>query len=132
MASLKDLVVDESVFDQEALADTLMNYIRLGRAGEMRPGPKWQRLARLGRVLAVLLSIKAAWALQMRPDDAGTASEITGLSGLPGGTVRPKLRVLRDRGLVEQTNDGRYRVGAMALGVSLQALRAEEGISDHE
>jgi DNA-binding transcriptional ArsR family regulator len=130
MPTLKDLVVDESAFDQEALAEALLNYVRLGRAGEMRPGPKWERLSRLGRVLAVLLSLKAAWVLEMRKEDGGAASEITALSGLPGGTVRPKLRALRERGLIEQTKDGRYRVGAMALDPSLKALRAEEGVGD--
>jgi len=127
MAKLEDLIVDETAFDRDAIADTLLSYVRLGANGELRPGPKWTVLSRLGRVLAVVVAFKAAWALQIRAADGGSATEVTERSGLPGGTVRPKLRVLRDRGLIEQTADGLYRVSSMALDSALRTLRDEEG-----
>jgi hypothetical protein len=126
MAKLEDLLVDEAAFDRDALAEALLDYVRLGRSGELRPGPKWGGLSRLGRVLAVLLAGKAAWALGLRADENTGASEVTTLSGLPGGTVRPKLRILRERSLVEQSADGRYRVSSMAMSSALQTLRSEE------
>ncbi len=122
MTALTDLVVDEREFDQAAMADGLIKYVRLGSNAELRPGEEWDGLSERAKVVAVLLAYKAAATLEMRPDDSGTALEISRASGVAHGTVRPTLRGLLEEHVLQQPARGRYAVPSMRVNQALRLL----------
>ncbi len=127
MPELRDLLVDEREFDQAEMAEGLMPFVRLGSNGQLRPGDEWDALSERAKVVAVLLGYKASAALQLRPDDSGSALEISQSSGVAHGTVRPTLRDLLDEHLVQQPARGRYCVPSMRVKPALRTLTSKRG-----
>ena len=122
MSGLRDLIVNEQEFDQAAMADGLLRFVRLGSAGELRPGEAWDNLTERSKVLAVVLAFKAARALGLRENESASSSEIAEASGVAPGTVRPVLRHLLDLHLLQQPSRGRYGVQGMRVGQALRLL----------
>ncbi len=109
---LERLLVDAQQIARDDLADVLAPYIGLTKSGEVVLTEDAAALSAANRVIAVLLSLWAAHLLELRPTPGATPSDLVTLSGLPAGTVRPKLSELSRQRLVAK--DGHQYVIPMA------------------
>lgn len=75
------------------------------------------------KVLAVLLAAKAAHLLGVRDSELMPTQEVVATSGLPRGTVAPKLKELRESLLVAQSADRAYYVPNALLQRVVQELQ---------
>ncbi len=128
MASLRDLVVNEQEFDQAAVADALMPFVRLSGAGEMRPADGWGSLPQRSKVLTTLLAYRAAFAMEMRPSPAAGPAEIARATNINPGTVRPALRDLADLRVVQQDPEGAYFVPPMQVPAALRLVQGQRAV----
>lgn len=110
VVQLKDLIVPDEDLAERELLPLLEPYLRFTDRGELLQCPPIDALTTEARVACVLLALKALSLLGLRASPSATPAEIGKLSGLPGGTVRPKLRsLLRDR-CIARAADGTYSV----------------------
>lgn len=122
---LSSLIVDESHLAREELADTLRPYLRLGRSGQVVIDRAFDQLTALQKVACILLGLAAAHMLDLRDRRGATPQEIVRVSGLAGGTVRPKLsELLRDRYAVRDGHD--YAIPIHAIRRITDLLRSRE------
>lgn len=91
---LDALVVDEMAVAREDVAGALARFVRFTRSGELLLEPEFDELNAEQRVLCVLLAVQAQRMLGLRDTDEVTPGEVVALSGMPEGTVRPKLSTL--------------------------------------
>jgi hypothetical protein len=91
---LRALVVDEEGLAQGELARALRPYVRFTSGGKLLPEAAFDGLPAGHRVLCVLLAFQALRLLELRETDDATPAEISEISGMPPGTVRPKLSAL--------------------------------------
>lgn len=124
---LEALLVDRDEIDRAALAGALEGVLAVNRAdGAPVQGPLYEGLSARQMVLAYFLWARAAVLLGLREDDALTGKMIEELSGLPGGTVRPKIGQLKDSRLIRAAGSG-YEIVPSALKVAAQELVAGRG-----
>jgi hypothetical protein len=97
---LETLLVDEETIAREELAELLAPYVGITKAGGLVLTDNVTSLKAADRLIAVLLGAWAANLLGLRPRAGATPGELVALSGLPAGTVRPKLSELTKRCLV--------------------------------
>jgi hypothetical protein len=104
---LRTLVVDEEALARDDLARGLQRYVRFTSGGKLLLEPAFDKLPTEHRVLCVLLALQAMRLLELRDSAEVTPAEVTEISGMPPGTVRPKLAALfKGRWVVK--NGGRY------------------------
>lgn len=97
---LESLYVDEQAIAREGLAEVLSPYVGITKTGGLVLTEAAASLNASDRVLVVLLALWAAHLLGVRPKTGATPTELTALSGLPSGTVRPKLSALSKKRLI--------------------------------
>lgn len=124
--SLETLIVDESAVARDQLASALAPYLRFTRAGELLLEPRFDDLAAELRVLCVLLALQALRLLDLRETDQATPAEIVSISGMPPGTVRPKLAGLLKKRLVAK-DGARYSLPVHAARRAIELLTANSG-----
>lgn len=113
---LDELVVDETEIDRDLLAGILAPYVRLTRSGgkPIFTAP-FATLAAAEKILVFLLARKAAVSLELAVGpEAASPKEISELTGIPHGTVKPTVIGLVKRGLLAK-DEGSYSVPAHAL-----------------
>ena len=128
--SLKRLLVSEQQLTEEILDQLLSDYVRLvheTRRVTLTPAGG----ALTGRAKVVLvLAAQHAWRF-LAPDEEQDTSlpirEIEQLTGLPGNTLRPILKDLTDRRLLESTGKGVYRLPAYALTYAAAEIGSPRG-----
>jgi hypothetical protein len=91
---LRALIVDEEALAQEELARGLQPYVRFTSGGKLLLEPAFDDLPAEQRVLCVLLALQAMRLLGLRESDDATPGDVGAISGMPSGTVRPKLSAL--------------------------------------
>jgi hypothetical protein len=104
--SLHGLIVDESTVARDELAAALSPYVRFTGDGRLLLEPAFDELSADRKVVCVLLAFQALAILELRDDASATPAEIVELSGMPAGTVRPKLSALLKQRRVAKTADG--------------------------
>ena len=120
---LADLLLDASQVDRARLASALQGILGVDtETGRVVFKPGYGRLTTRHRVLAYLLGRKAAVLLGKAEEEAATPKEICIDTGMPSGTVNPKLRELGRARLVSQTDVSEYYVAAHQLTQALQDL----------
>lgn len=118
---LRELLVDASKVDRQAIADTLKERIAIDpTSGRLVLLPGYQALDARRKVLAILLARKAAVLLEVVDSEALANKEITELSGLASGTAAPSVRSLKELRLVGQGEDRAYFIPNARL---LDAIR---------
>ena len=123
---LEDLLIDEAAIDQAALAEGLAGYVGVTTTGEIRPLEKWTALSERGKVIAGLLSLRAATILGRRPSAAVGPTELAKTTGVAVGTAKRVLRELANDRLV-RSDGGTYEVpgvGLRSLLVEMERARA--------
>jgi hypothetical protein len=112
---LSSLIVDEQTLTRDELARVLGPYVAFSSGGALVIEPAFDRLSAQHRVLCVVLALQALHALGLRKDVAAAPAEIVDLSGMPPGTVRPKLSILLRGRWITRAKDGRYCVPLSSL-----------------
>lgn len=91
---LQTLLVEADDIAREDVAEALSPLLRFTRDGALIPDQSFARLPAELRVVAVLLALRAQQMLGVREQAGATPGEVASLSGMPPGTVRPKLAQL--------------------------------------
>lgn len=113
--SLQDLLVDEQKLNQEMLAETLSEFIRIGQeSGVLYPRSPYANLNSFRKTAVILLTQHAKNALGLADTEWMSPSEIAEVGGMKKGTVYPAVRQLEEEGLAE-SDDGTYRIPAPNL-----------------
>ncbi|MGH8546896.1 MAG: hypothetical protein ACREX3_25440 [Gammaproteobacteria bacterium] len=107
---MKALIVKEADLAEQELADALMPYLRFSDSGDLFTTEEFDLLTTRDRVLCVLLAARALNALDRRDQPGMRNAEVQDLTGMPAGTVNPKLAGLKKDRIA--TKDGGYWVVA--------------------
>lgn len=113
---LEALLVSGAEVNRQLLAAILSHWVRIDRdTGEVIPSEGFERLRPRQRILVFLIASKAVAALNLRPSEGLSPTEVTTQSGMPSGTVKRELREMLAARLIAQDAEGRYFVPAFAL-----------------
>lgn len=122
---LAALVVDEADLAREELAGALKPFLRLTRDGGFVFERSFDSLRTKQRVACLLLAFKAAHLLGFRTRPGAAPQEIVEVSGIPPGSVRPKLSELVQMRLAAKSGRD-YFIPAHAARRVVQLLGGEE------
>ena len=123
---LERLVLDATEADRATIADVLSDRVGIDRSsGRIVLLPGYSPLNARSKVLLVLLAAKAAHLLGLRESELLRTQEVVMVSGLPPGTVAPKLKELREDRVVAQGADRAYYVPNALLQRVADQLRQE-------
>lgn len=126
---LQGLLLDADEVDRARLAAALQDILGIDtKTGRVVPKPGYTRLTTRQKVIAYLLGKKVAYLLGKSDSETAAAKEIPLETGLPKGTVGPKLKELSEARLVSQTDSSEYYVGPHQVGLALDDLK--KGISN--
>lgn len=121
--SLDDLLVDEDEVNQQLLAETLIDYARIGKqSGEVILQPEFEELNAKQKITVLLLAQKARHELGEAETDWLAPSDVREMCSLSKGTTNPAMRELDNQGLVEN-EDGEYRVPGYKLDVAKNYIK---------
>jgi hypothetical protein len=124
---LEALVVNQNEVDRAALARGLAPFIGIDRDSRtyaFRPGVR-ERLDNRQRVVASLLARKAMGLLMPDYVEPASPKVLERETGVGGGTLRPILKDLATRRLVEKNADG-YRVATYAVDSAIASVRNDD------
>lgn len=111
---LDRLMVKEDALAEGHVAAALEQYVGLTSSGGIVLKGAFDDLKAREQVLCILLAMRAAQLLGLKGEAGLTPLEIVEVSGMAGGTVRPKLSELVKSRLVAKEG-GRYEVPMHAL-----------------
>lgn len=121
---LAELIVDEQEIAREELAQVLRPYVRFSRTGWPLFEKAFHQLTSLKRVCCVLLALRAMSLLDLRDRTGASNTDIAEITGMPQGTVNPKLSELKDQRLAVK-EDGEWTIPTYALRRAMEMI--EEG-----
>lgn len=120
---LTDLLLDASEVDRAQLATALGDILGIDTSsGRVVLKPGFNRLSARHKVLAYLLGRKVAMLLGKADSEEVAPKDISRETGIPSGTVHPKLKELREAHLVSQTDSSEYYVAPHQMLQALDAL----------
>lgn len=119
---LAALLVDEDSIAREELAAGLAPYVQLAEQGGLWPLPPFEDLDSATKVLCALLAVKAMSMLGLRESDRVAPVELIEMTGMPPGTVRPKLSKLAEKRLIAK-DDHQYWISTRGARKALQVLK---------
>lgn len=115
---LQQFLVDKNELNEAKLADLLHLYL-LGidkRTGEPIFSPAFENLDSQNKILCYLLTNKVSFHLGKRSEEEASPSEIGSITNIPGNTVRPVLKKLRDTRFIASKGSN-YYVPNLALNL---------------
>jgi len=108
---LTHLLLDASEVDRAQLSRALSESLGIDAgSGRVVLKPGFSRLSSRNKLLAYLLGRKVAVLLDKADDEPAAPKEISEETGMPSGTVSPKLRELLRERLVSTTESSEYYV----------------------
>ena len=131
---LDRLFVSGDEVNRELLARILQPYLRLDGHGGVYPPSPFSRDELTNRQQVVLLLLaRKAFALKHHQEDWTPPTELSKLWSIPGGSLRPVLRLLVDERIAEE-EQGRYRVNpdAMLKCADLLKQKMESAVEANE
>lgn len=122
-SSLEDLLVDEEQLNEELLANTVGEYVNIGKdSGDLIPEEAYNDLQSKEKIVVALLAQKARFELDMAEEEWLTPSELNELTGVKKGTIYPAVRDLaNDEGIVRD-EDGAYMIPSVKVEEAKQYL----------
>lgn len=126
---LSNLLLDAEQINRASLARVLHDYVGVdGKSGKVVLKPGFNKLTARKKILAYLLGKKVSKLLGKIENELTAPKDIPLATGIPRGTVNPKLRELSDARLVSQTKDGEYFIESHQIlnGVSELETKEEE------
>jgi hypothetical protein len=122
---LSQLLVDQDSIARDELASGLAPYVQLTEQGGLWPLPPFEDLDSGTKVLCTLLAVKAMSLLGLRESDRVAPIELVEMSGMPPGTVRPKLSRLAEKRLIAKSG-GQYWISTHGARKALEALGSRD------
>lgn len=120
---LESLLLDAAEVDRTTLAQALGGILGVDtETGRVVLKPGFNELDTRRKVLAFLLGMKAASLLGKTENEAVTNKDVIQQTGMPSGTVNPKLKELRDRRLVSQSTTGLHYVAPHQVTAAIEHL----------
>jgi len=114
-SKLSRLIVDESKVDQDALFDTLHEYVQIGsESGRLRFREPYFDLRSKEKIVVVLLGQLAKCELDLADSESLTPTQISEIGDIKKGTVDPGVRDLYGEGIIE-SEDGQYSVARFKI-----------------
>lgn len=121
---LQGLLLDADEVDRARLAGALQDLLGVDtKTGRVVPKPGYARLTTRQKIVAYLLGRKVAHLLGKSGSESAASKEIHEETGLPKGTVAPKLRELSEGRLVSQTESSEYYIGPHQIAAAIDDLR---------
>lgn len=125
-ASFEDLLVDEQELNEEMVAKTLSEFIRIGQdSGGLYPQAAFENLNSYRKTAVVLLAQHAREALGLAETEWLTPSEIADAAAMKKGTIYPAVRKLEEMAIAEN-DDGSYRIPAPNLSDAQHYIKEAE------
>jgi hypothetical protein len=122
---LDELLLDADEVDRAQLAQALKGVLGVDKkSGRVVLKPGFNDLDAKHRVLAFLLGAKVANLLGVAESEAVAPKELEKQTGMPHGTVAPKLGQLLDEKLIAKTPQGGYHVAPHQVGRAADAIRS--------
>jgi len=130
MSSTKDplegLLLDADEVDRTTVAAVLRDLLGVdSKTGRVVLKPGFSRVTARQKMVAYLLGRKAAKLLGKTESEAATVKDVQADTGLPRGTIAPKLRELLKAKTISQVESGEYYVGPQQVGQAISELRRE-------
>lgn len=134
---LLELVVDAIEVDRQRIAEALKNLIGVDKSGRVVLQAGFRSLSSDQKLLAFLLGRKAAVLLDFADDEAIGPGELSKQTGMPEGTVRPKIRSLLSNRYVSQNTDKGYYLSPHQVLTAIEQLGTDssegtEPVSPHK
>jgi len=124
---LSDLLLDAVEVDRERLARVLRNILGIDtKSGQVVLKSGFSQLSARNKVLAYLMGKKAAVLLGKTEIEEVSPIDIVQNTGIPSGTVNPKLRELKTIHLVSQTDASQYYIASHQMLQALAELDKEQ------
>lgn len=114
---LDDLFVSGKEVDQELVVKILTPFLRIDKDScSIVPSERWLELSNELKVLLFLVARKAMKLRGLAIDYEGALpAELEKETGLKGGSIRPRLKDLFERKIINRTEDARYFVPNYSL-----------------
>jgi len=124
--ALKDLIVDEKEMTEDVLQKTLEPYVHFSQEGKVLMNKDFRALPVRKQIL-VYLAAKKAWDLISGQKTGGyvSNSELQQTLNVPGGTLRPRIKEMRDGGFIV-SREGRHTISDTAPDYILGGSSGEE------
>ena len=129
--ALRDLVAQSSVMAEEAIEKIVKDYVRYDpEAGDIAFTPEFAALGNKSKILVYLVAL-LGWSFVTEESVVTSTkpSDIDHKLGIPGGSLRPLLKDLKDRHLIS-TGDTGYSVRAASLAAIERELDSGVGVSN--
>lgn len=128
---LADLLLDADEVDRATLSKAVVGLLGIDSStGRVVLKPGFASLDTRKKVLAYLLGAKVAVLLAKAESEAVSPIDLARQTGLPKGTVNPKLSHLFDERLVSKTAAGAYYIAPHQIHTAVEELR--EGHRENE
>lgn len=120
---LEDLLIDADSVDLERLASALKPFAAIDKkSGRLHFHPPYESLTTRRKTLVCLLGQKASHLLGLAESESLSPKEAEACSGLPGGTVRPKLTELKKDRIALTDENGFYAIAPHQVSRAVQEL----------
>lgn len=124
---LKKLLVNEQDILEDLILESLQEVVGLdSKSGEIYPTERYARLKAEAKICAFLMARKAAHLLGLISAETASAKIIRDRTGMPMGTVNPKLRILVGKGIVAQNDAREYYMPAHGLRMAREIIKGEQ------
>ena len=121
---LKELLVKEEDVLEDMILDSLRGIVSLdSKSGEIYPNERYGKLKADAKICVFLMARKAANLLGLKGVDSVSATTIRERTGMPMGTVNPKLRTLVGKGVIAQNEAKEYFMPAHGLSLAREIIR---------
>jgi hypothetical protein len=125
---LEALLLDGDEVNRALLAESLSGLVAVDKkTGDLVLRSDYNSLDTRGKLLAYLLGVKAALLLGLAEDGTASPKEIVARTGMPKGTVNPKLTQLYGERSVSKTSAGAYFIAPHQIAGAIQTLEEQRG-----
>lgn len=114
---LDELFVSGKEVDQELVVKILSPFLKIDSDScTIVPNEQWQELSNDLKIILFLVARKAMKLRDLPIETEGALpSEIEKETGVKGGSIRPKLKELYEKKIVNKTNDSKYFIPTYSL-----------------